>query len=368
MLADFYNPQIIENPHYRFSPSGNYFAPPKGTYEDYIEFIKKLPFTQEPEIFGLHENVDISKDLQQTKVLFESLLLTQGGSKQTGSSGSADQILLEITEDILEQLPNDFDIEAALQRYPVRYEESMNTVLVQEMERFNNLIRTIRNTLQDLKKAIKGVVVMDSALEALSSSLLIGKVPEIWAERSYPSLKPLGSYITDFLARLNFLKEWYNLGKPNVFWISGFFFTQAFLTGAMQNYARKYTIPIDLLGYKFEVIPSHDSDTAPEDGVYIHGLYLDGARWDRSSGLLAEQHPKLLFDLMPIIWIKPNEKSKIVKSNAYICPLYKTSERKGTLSTTGHSTNFVIAMLLKTDLPVQHWIKRGVAMLCQLDN
>lgn len=40
MLADFYNPLIIENPHYKFSPSGNYFAPPKGTYEDYIEFIK----------------------------------------------------------------------------------------------------------------------------------------------------------------------------------------------------------------------------------------------------------------------------------------------------------------------------------------
>uniref|UniRef100_A0A4W2DJL5 Dynein axonemal heavy chain 12 n=1 Tax=Bos indicus x Bos taurus TaxID=30522 RepID=A0A4W2DJL5_BOBOX len=368
MLADFYNPHIIENSHYKFSPSGNYFAPPKGTYNEYIEFIKKLPFTQHPEIFGLHENVDISKDLQQTKVLFESLLLTQGGSKQTGSSGSTDQILLEITKDILNKLPSDFDIESALLKYPVRYEESMNTVLVQEMERFNNLIKTIRNTLRDLEKAIRGVVVMDSALEALSGSLLVGKVPEIWAQRSYPSLKPLGSYITDFLARLNFLQDWYNSGKPCVFWLSGFFFTQAFLTGAMQNYARKYTIPIDLLGYEFEVIPSDTSKEAPEDGVYIHGLYLDGARWDRTSGLLAEQYPKLLFDLMPIIWIKPTIKSKIVKSNAYVCPLYKTSERKGTLSTTGHSTNFVIAMLLKTDQPTQHWIKRGVALLCQLDD
>lgn len=40
VLDDFYNPEIIENPHYTFSPSGNYYAPPKGTYEDYIEFIK----------------------------------------------------------------------------------------------------------------------------------------------------------------------------------------------------------------------------------------------------------------------------------------------------------------------------------------
>ncbi|XP_029912440.1 dynein heavy chain 12, axonemal [Myripristis murdjan] len=368
ILADFYNKDIIKKFRYNFCPSGEYYAPPKSTYEDCIQFIKGLPIIQTPEVFGMHENVDISKDLQQTKLLFDSLLLTQGGAKGGGSSGG-DSALYDIANDILVKLPDNFDIEAALSKFPVLYEESMNTVLVQEMERYNTLCVTIRVSLQNLLKAIKGLVVMDGELEAIAGSLIVGRVPERWAKRSYPSLKPLGTYITDFLARLKFLKDWYNTSKPNVFWLSGFFFTQAFLTGAMQNYARKYHVPIDLLDFEFEVLPIDESDTSPEDGVYINGLFLDGARWDKRGGVLAEQHLKVLFDPMPIIWIKPTEKKSTEPPQAlYVCPLYKTSERKGTLSTTGHSTNFVISMILPTSKRPQHWIKRGVAMLCQLDD
>uniref|UniRef100_A0A671X3C3 Dynein axonemal heavy chain 12 n=1 Tax=Sparus aurata TaxID=8175 RepID=A0A671X3C3_SPAAU len=362
ILADFYNKDIIEKPHYPFSPSGDYYAPPKSVYEDYIEFIKDLPFSQHPEVFGMHENVDISKDLQQTKFLFDSLLLTQGGGAKGGASSGSDNTLYDI-------LPSNFDTEAALLKFPVMYEESMNTVLVQEMERYNTLCSTIRVSLQNLLKAIKGLVVMDAELEAVAGSLIVGKVPEKWAKRSYPSLKPLGSYITDFLSRLKFLQDWYDTSKPNIFWLSGFFFTQAFLTGAMQNYARKYHIPIDLLGFDFEVLPIDESDTSPEDGVYVNGLFLDGARWDKASGVLGEQHPKVLFDVMPIIWIKPSKNYILYTPHKlFVCPLYKTSERKGTLSTTGHSTNYVISMTLPTSRSPQHWIKRGVAMLCQLDD
>lgn len=244
----------------------------------------------------------------------------------------------------------------------------MNTVLTQELDRFNKLINVIKKSLIDMKKAIKGEVLLSAQLEDALKSLKDGATPKMWLAVSYPSLKTLGGYIKDLVERLSWFNDWVANGIPPVLWITRFFFTQGFLTGTKQNYARKYKIAIDLLDYDFEVVKDDSNVTHPEDGVNIIGMFIEGCKWNHVTFSLDESDPKVLFAKCPMVQIIPRKSNEFIEGQFYECPIYKTSERKGVLMTTGHSSNFVMMMRLPTNVDADHWIKRGVAILCSLDD
>jgi len=193
--------------------------------------------------------------------------------------------------------------------------------------------------------------------------------------------------------RLGFIQKWVSEGIPTVFWISGFFFPQAFLTGTLQNYARKMVKPIDAISFSFKVVetPWEEIKERPQKGVYIRGLHLEGARWDQGQYSLIDSRAKELYTSMPVLWLVPEEERPALTENVYKCPVYKTLTRcgksvdgqhhisalppltvlichtcTGTLSTTGHSTNFVLFVELPTKDPPKKWVKAGVALFCAL--
>jgi dynein heavy chain, axonemal len=229
----------------------------------------------------------------------------------------------------------------------------------------------MRRSLGDSAKALQGLVAMSPELEAVAAALFDNRVPAAWEAKAYPSLKPLASWTTDLLERVAFVQRWIKNGTPAVYWISGFFFPQAFLTGTLQNYARKARLPIDTVSFAYHVrddVPP-EATAPPADGCYVTGLNLEGACWSASDKALAESRPKELFTRLPVVWLKPEQHRApaAAEGGVYECPVYKTLARAGTLSTTGHLTNFVMDIELPGGgAPAAHWINRGVAAFCAL--
>ncbi|KAL6464354.1 hypothetical protein MHYP_G00266710 [Metynnis hypsauchen] len=368
VLEDFYCPAVL-NPDHIYSPSGEYRQiSTELDIKGYLSYIRGLPINDSPEIFGLHDNANISFAQNETFALLGAVLQLQPRAASSGGK-AREEIVEEIVAGIVEKIPNSINVQEVTTKYPVMYEESMNTVLIQEVIRYNKLLAVISQSLSDLVKALKGLVVMSSELELMANSLFINAVPEMWKAKAYPSLKPLASWVSDLVQRISFLKGWISNGIPSVFWISGFFFPQAFLTGTLQNFARRSVLSIDTISFGFKVMkePAAELKERPESGCFIHGLFLEGARWDTRAGLLTESRPKELYTEMAVIWMVPVPNRKPPQSGVYNCPIYKTLTRAGTLSTTGHSTNYVIAVELPTDQSQRHWIKQGVALICALD-
>jgi dynein heavy chain len=236
----------------------------------------------------------------------------------------------------------------------------------------------MEETLPLLLKALKGLVVMSSELESISNSIAVNQVPKSWSNVAYPSMKPLTAWVDDLMERLQFIQDWIDHGVPPVFWISGFYFPQAFLTGSLQNYARKHRYPIDTVSFNFHILTEDWTMLThkPTDGVYIRGLFMEGARWDTALGAINDSLPKQLYTEIPVMHLHPQQHRVDPRVGIYRCPVYKILSRRGVLSTTGHSTNFVMWIELPSDRTnvinnqgksdQEEWIKAGVAAFTSL--
>ncbi|XQJ27193.1 dynein heavy chain, putative [Leishmania guyanensis] len=377
-MAQYVCTDAITQDRYPLAAADEYVIPDDcNTLQAYRNHCNQLPITDPPEAFGQHANADIASRIAESTALLDCLisvntsLVRDGGGGSSGSAQAATQearcleILASIDEPSKAATPSLLDYAAIYESTEGDRDNALNTCLLQEVQRYNLLLQTIHRQKAELRRAVKGEIVMSEQLEAIFNALLLGRVPPPWTN-AYPSLKPLASWAVDLVERVDQMRLW-SQRTPTVFWLSGFTYPTGFLKSLQQQQARRDQISIDQYDWEYAILPSEERAIAhrPKKGAFVRGIFLEGAGWNGEANTLCEPKPMELIVSMPVIHFKPKLRTgKAKPTNVYECPLYMYPIRTGTRE----RPSYVVAVDLESgDAVPETYTKRGTALLLSTD-
>lgn len=340
--------------------------PDDGPLKSYKDYVSRLPQSEVPIVFGQHGNAEISSQIENSKVMLETLVSLQEQSAGEGGA-TPEEAVGGTAADLFARVPKQLNI-ADIRTMLLDDPSPLNIVLLQESERYNTMLGKLSKVLRDLQLGIKGELVMSQELDEVFSFLYEGRVPSTWL-KVYPSVKPLAAWMLDLIARIAQLKEWVTQGHPVLLWLGGLTFPTGYLTALLQATARKNNQAIDAYSWSFDVLPQPENEimNPPKEGSYMRGMFLEGAGWSYDNMCLEDPEPMKLVVPMPVIHFKPVERGKRGVKGVYQCPLYLYPVRTGTRE----RPSYMITVELKTgpkapqDRP-EYWTKRGTALMLAL--
>jgi dynein heavy chain len=355
-LEEYMHPELLDGE--LFLAIG-FPAPSNSDYIGYHTYIDEVLPPESPYLYGLHPNAEIEFLTTLSETLFRTVLEMQPRDAGSGSGGGAsrEEKIKSILDDIMEKLPEEFNMVEIMQKVPLEERTPYVVVAFQECERMNGLTNEIRRSLKELDLGLKGELTITSDMEDLSNAMYLDTVPESWNKRAYPSLMGMGAWYSDLILRIKELETWVSdFQLPPAVWLAGFFNPQSFLTAIMQQMARKNEWPLDRMVLQCDVTKKNKEDMAgpPREGAYVHGLFMEGARWDVQTGLMSEARLKELAPAMPVMFIKAIPVDRMDTRNIYECPVYKTKHRGPT---------YVWTFNLRTKERAARWVLGGVALL-----
>ena len=336
------------------------------TMEEYKEYaLREFP-DESPHIFGMHSNAEIGSLTTQTEFIFNTLLNVQprvAGAEEGDTS--MEKSVKKTLEEIIPNIPEPFNITELYNR--VEKHEPYVSICLQECERMNILMAEIKRSLSELLMGLSGELTISESMDKLMMAIYVSSIPETWVKLAYASLRPLMPWWKDLLDRHKQLVDWSaELTLPASVWLPGLFNPSSFLTAVAQSAARKNGWPLDQTVLTVDVTKKHEHeiDNPPRDGAYIHGLFLEGARWDSKMSSLNEAILKELYPQLPVVYVratyidKPQGGRNVVY---YECPVYVTKLRGPT-----YVSDFNLKINPNLGTP-SHWIKSGVAILLEAE-
>lgn len=272
----------------------DYVIPMEATSMEMISVeIEKIPLFTSPGVFGLHSNAEINYYSNSVKELWTNTLLMQTSEGGDSEGFNREDYIAKVASDIQDKLPERFDIVNISKKYQelggMAGPTPTQIVLMQELERFDILLVLITQSLYDLKRAMAGEIGMSSDLDQLANCMFNGFVPAGWLKRAPKSLKNLVNWIEHFLGRYQQYKEWDEIEEPKVIWLSGLHIPESYLTALVQTTCRSKGWALDK-STLYTIVTSERDHTKItkklENGTYIRGLYIEGARWSTEKDCL----------------------------------------------------------------------------------
>ncbi|KAL1513082.1 hypothetical protein ABEB36_002553 [Hypothenemus hampei] len=351
--------------HFYHDGTVDYIIPQDGTKDDYIAFIDELPLTNSPEVFGLHSNAEIGYYTQATKEMWNILIELQPQVSSSEQGISREEFIELVANDVLKKIPEEYEV-WQVRRYFQRMMSPTTVVLLQELERFNKLIGTMKRTLVQLKKALVGEIGMDAILDNVAYSLFNGQLPSIWRKLAPATCKNLGGWMEHFEARQQQYFSWSTTGEPSVLWMAGLHIPETYLAALVQIACRLHNWPLDrstLYTYVTEHVDPADVVLRPAAGnCLIHGLFLEGAAWDLENNCLRRSTPKVLIETLPVLAVVPIEAFRLKLQNTLRTPVYTTSMRRNAMG-----VGLVFEADLRTTEHSSHWVLQGVCLVLNTD-
>jgi len=377
-MAQIFREDLVDYPSVQFN-----LAPQLGNESPYVvfadtdfdsikEIISTFPQNDVAATFGQHMNAEISSHIDDSNQLLNTLTSLHGNLSCTSFtsceighlniSSICEQELLETCRQMSKNIPQPISIEEIHKIFESRLDPlSLSIVLFQELDRYNGLLTTVRQSLCRLELCLQGQAVATVDLQDILSAIRHSKVPDAWAS-CYPSLKPLASWVKDLCKRIDAMYIWAEVSMPFCFWLPSFTYPIGFLTALLQATARRTGIPIDRLSWDFpvfnlqpEAITSH-----AKDGAYVHGLFLEGARFDPDHSHLVEQMLMELIVPFYILHFRPIDSKRRTTNGIYACPLFMYPIRTGTRE----RPSFVVTVDLGSGAHTpEFWTTQGTALL-----
>jgi len=324
-------------------------------HADFMSFISDTPLPEAPALYGLHANAEINFRTVQADSLFKTIQELRPRAESTTVASVTDHAK-SVVEEILQQLPEPFSMAELAEKLEDDRTPGQH-VFYQEAERMNALIQRVKSTLTEVEQGLTGALSMSSAMTAIVDCVILDQVPEAWESVSFATTRALGGWVRSLVDRHQQLMEWTgDLQLPRVVALNLFFNPNSFLTAVMQTSAILNSYDLDQMTLVVDVTKKgpEQIDAPAREGMYVDGLYLEGARWDTPNGCLEESRMKELHPKMPVAVVKAMPASRVDHRDMYGCPVYKTVERGATFVATFH---------LKSKHPAIKWTIAGVAVI-----